>query len=64
MQESTSYQWIINKVNETFNLKMRGKYFLRGNKIKIEYVEGSSTYSQERMLTFIIKIPTLLILQI
>ena len=31
MQESTSYQWIIDRINKTFNLQTKGEHFLRGN---------------------------------
>ena len=46
MYEATSFTWILEKINETFNLKTRGEHFLRGGEIKIEYGSDGSTYGQ------------------
>ena len=37
MRESTSYQWVINKVKATYNLNTRGENFLEGSNLKFEY---------------------------
>ena len=49
MQESTSYTWVIDKINETFNLKTRGEHFLRGGEIKVDYGGDGATYGQGYM---------------
>ena len=49
MEESTSYQWIIDMIERTFNLQTKGEHFLRGTEIKVEYGPEGSTYGQGYM---------------
>ena len=45
MNESSSYNWIINLIKTTFNLQTKGSHFLAGEELKLEFNNGF-TYQQ------------------
>lgn len=48
MRESTSFEWILDQLYETFGLHTRGENFLKGNDLKFEFNAGF-TYLQAYM---------------
>ena len=49
IRESTSFQWIEEKIKKTFNLTTKGENFLEGMNLKMEFNDGF-TYSQGWMM--------------
>ena len=49
MRESTSYEWILEQLYETFGLQTKGENFLKGNDLKFEFGAGF-TYMQGLMM--------------
>ena len=45
MRESSSFDWIIKRLHETYDLETRGENFLKGNDIKFEF-SNTFTYQQ------------------
>ena len=41
--ESTSYNWVLDRIEETFSLKTKGLGFLQGSALKFKYSPDSST---------------------
>ena len=48
MRESTSFEWILDQLYETFGLQTKGENFLKGNDLKFEF-NASFTYLQAYM---------------
>ena len=59
IRESTSFQWIVEKINKTFNLTTKGENFLDGMNLKFEF-DDSFTYQQAWMMLKDKYIPSLL----
>ena len=48
MRKSTSFEWILDQLYETFGLQTKGENFLKGNDFKFEFNAGF-TYLQAYM---------------
>ena len=46
VQESTSYDWVMNKIKSLFKLETKGLSILTGADIKIDFTEEGQTYAQ------------------
>ena len=46
IKEATSYEWVIKRIHETFQLDNRGVNFLAGCKVKTESGEETQTFQQ------------------